>query len=883
MLMFKINSPVIFITTLLLFACGLHLMAEISNISPEGTKLRISNSPVEIAKNGKALLPITISPKASKNIRASAAELSAFLKKITGAEFKIEESSKPKGIILGTIAQFPDEEIKKSLIIRKHYDGVEAFAINSDKNCIRLLANTDLGVSHAAFRFLELLGCRWFFMGPTWEIVPKEKNLVFGLNETSRPAMWERNIWFDRLSQRGEKGDPNARIVYKEWRKRNRMAKSFKVSISHCWHKIPKSFKKEFSEHPEYFALTNYKTPDKKLKRKGPQFCVTNPGLQKIVIEYVKQFFKKHPDAEMVSLDPADCAGWCTCEKCRKLGAYSNQPFYLANIVARELAKTHPDKFVGLLAYSWYSDPPAFKLEPNVFVQLTRGLNSSGYTFEQLFKMWTEKCESMSIYEYYSYWEMDKCMLPGTKVTDIRGTARDMRYYTANGVKGISAQASCNWGIHGLGYYMANKLMWNPNADVEALRRDFLNKSFGPAASDMGRYFDRVDRGNSPLPGMGLLRQCLDDLEKASNKVADNSPEQARVDDLRKLLIFSYIGELIDQYKFSNKKDINAEKKLVLDWFTWAYRIRNSYMIAWLSFRSCLGRPAAKKFKDPDLFWRNTKKNPKLNPWRVDKPVTSKELNKRFKELKEVLGKYPDIPEVKYSKDYTLIDSGLPEKNNRPRRMIYSVLAKFLFASIDGKPLCFDVQQRPFSVKRPDAKYILTGMNGKEITSGTLAVGNHKLKLKVPVPGVYHFSCHSRGAGYRIAIPENLPGGLLFERQRRYRPGGYMEPLYFYVPKGTKSIWFYAYNDGTITISNPDDKIVYQDSSNGSYVSVPVPAGQDGKIWKLGDSIRGKGANMRLRRFSFLNLPNVLSFSSKYIFVPSDLAKKDKLKTVINQ
>ena len=63
------------------------------------------------------------------------------------------------------------------------------------------------------------------------------------------------------------------------------------------------------------------------------------------------------------------------------------QAFHLANIVARALKESHPGKYVGLLAYSWHSMPPPFDLEPNVHVQLTRGLNAGQYTADELYDL----------------------------------------------------------------------------------------------------------------------------------------------------------------------------------------------------------------------------------------------------------------------------------------------------------------------------------------------------------------------------------------------------------------------------------------------------------------------------------------------------------------
>ena len=137
------------------------------------------------------------------------------------------------------------------------------------------------------------------------------------------------------------------------------------------------------------------------------------PPEQKTVIAYARHYFKAHPTAGMVSLDTADQAGWCTCADCAKLGNHSAQPFYLANLAAGALRETHPGKYVGLLAYSWHSEPPDFELEPNVFVQLTAGMNASEFSFDELFERWGAKCRHLGVYEYFTYWEMDEGLLPG--------------------------------------------------------------------------------------------------------------------------------------------------------------------------------------------------------------------------------------------------------------------------------------------------------------------------------------------------------------------------------------------------------------------------------------------------------------------------------------
>jgi len=67
-------------------------------------------------------------------------------------------------------------------------------------------------------------------------------------------------------------------------------------------------------------------------------------------------------------------------------------------------------------------------------------------------------------------------------------------------------------------------------------------------------------------------------------------------------------------------------------------------------------------------------------------------------------------------------------------------------------------------------------------------------------------------------------------------------------------------------------KRISKGKANGQLISLPVKAGMDGKVW----SINGK-----FRNLWFLDIPTVLSSSSDRIFVPKEVAEKDRLKVVL--
>jgi hypothetical protein len=833
--------------------------------TPEGLTLVASKETVAIARDGKALLSIVIAPESSEEMKKTAAELAGYLKRMTGAEFAVKQGREPEGITLGTLTQFPDDTLKEAMAVRDGFDGIEAMAIRSDGGRIRLLGNTDLGASHAAYRLLELMGCRWFFMGSNWEIVPQAKDLSFGLNECDRPRIWSRRYGFTRMNHKREEGEVDSALAFQRWEKANRMEESLKVNCAHAWHAIPDAFKlqgypfkKEFASHPEYFALVDG-------KRMPPQLCVANPGLQKVVVQYAQQYFEVNPKADMVSLDAADQPGWCTCADCAKLGPPSIQPFYLANLVARELQKSHPGKYIGLLAYSWRSDPPDFAMEPNIFIQLTAGMNASKLSFDELFKAWGEKCRHLGIYEYFSYWEMDRCLLPGKgPQNNLSGFAARMKRYTDHKVIQIGGDAANSWGAHGLGYYVAQKLMWNPSADGSALKNDFYEKAFGPAAPAMARYFERLDLANRPFRGIAMLRPCLADLEAATALAGSRPDVLARLDDLKANLVYNSLALKVDDA--ANEAD---EKSAALEWFKWAYRIRNSFMVDWMTFRSAVGnheykRTLAFKFKEPSWNYRTTKEN----PWRDSRPVTSAELAERLQKMKAEWGEAPAFEERTFSERCVLVQFPGTGKAESKRAFLGSIVQ--LIASQKGESLRFKVISTPSpEIERQDAKYSLATLDGQEVAKGELPEGESSMDLKVPGPGIYAFTCKRGGAGWRMELPEGLHSAVVVRRELEFRPQ--FMTAFFYVPKGVSQVVLYV-QDGSVTVRDPGKQVAYQGRVKGDFIPMTVKPGMDGKVW----SITGK-----FRNLWFLNTPTVLSASSEMVFVPKEVAAQDGLKVVI--
>ncbi len=865
---------------------------------------------VLLAEGRRAMMPVVVSEAGGREVRARADELAAALGRITGATFAVRVGGDGPGIYVGTIEHFPTPSAAEGLRIYDVYDGKEAFAIRVEEGRVKLLGATDLGVSHAVYRFLELLGCRWFFQSPVWDVYPGIPTLSFDVNETDRPEVLSRYFGYPR-GDHFEKTDPPAGEALMTWWRKNRVGKSLKAGTGHCAHLIRGRFQKEFDAHPEYNAMVK----GERGRGKWGQLCVTNPRVIEMAIQYAREQLDKNPDADMVGVGPDDGGGYCTCPECVKLGDPGNQAFHLANAVAKAVQQSHPGKLVGLLAYNWHCDPPDFPLEPNIYVELTTALLlNTKFGFDELLVRWPKHCKYFGLYDYWAVYDWIRDRLPSGRTGNMTYVAEKIPLYARSGICALCAESGTSWGSQGLGYYLGAKLLWNSSADVEALKNDFYEKAFGPAADAMKTYYERVDAGRKPLVGPTFYRMCVDDLERAMGVAADRPDVVARLNQLRAYHVFIYlsgrlsgagrddavkaveeaelrratpIGELPDDLPMT------VEKQAAFDLLRWNYLIRNTYMTFWDFFSSQTINPLAKKHGEPTWEWYQMRGKGKLDqvPYR-DTKVTpdslARETDAWFVKMKKDYGEVPEIPQTRFSTRLVLptwrTGSGKSPSRGYPPKQGYLCqgrLPETALVSVNGEPLRFTLQQATIYKTFPDGEYTITSSEGIEIAQGRLPKGEHAMEVKVPAAGVYYLRYDDKSAGVQLLPDETQQGAFVFDQDTRFGVYNYVT-VFFYVPKGIRGIVLYVNKGGEkFGVLQPDGKWVGAAGrakpggnnchlrGDGSYLTIPVPAGTDGQVWSA----------LLLNRSSlrFFNIPNVLSFASDGVLVPEDLAIRDGL------
>jgi hypothetical protein len=469
------------------------------------------SEPFTIAERGKPRCVIATAQQQEHD--ALAKELAGWLQRVVGAErFSIQTlpTTQP-AIILATAEQFPDVAQRERLAEL----GPEGYLIRSEAKRLWLLANTTLGLQHAMYRLLEETGCRWFFADPAWWVIPRKPTLRVNLNLREKPAFKDRVIWYNWGAN-----TPTLAQNYQTWFKANRQGGHFPVRAGHAYEAY--IYYSEFERHPEWFALVDG-------KRQPTQLCVSNPEVQQRVIDGVLARFAQNPQEVMASVEPNDGGGYCECDGCKAIGNASDQAFYLANLVAKAVRARYPDKWVGLLSYAYHSEPPRFRIEPGVYVQVTTGFRYTSLTFEQQVRRLRELGADVGVYDYFGVYPWDWSLPGAAKGGRFYEIASSIKEYHRLGLNTYSAESSINWASNGPGYWIAARLMWNPNLDATSLANEFYQKAFGAAARPMRRIYERWARGERFSPRG--LKLALTDLQEAY-RLAKDPQVRARLDQI---------------------------------------------------------------------------------------------------------------------------------------------------------------------------------------------------------------------------------------------------------------------------------------------------------------------------------------------------------------
>ena len=333
--------------------------------------------------------------------------------------------------------------------------------------------------------------------------------------------------------------------------------------------------------HPEYYAYFDGK------RHPGAQWCLTNPDVFEIVAQRIDSIFKANPEQKIISVSQNDGNNTnCTCPECKKLDDAAGSPSGSLIYFMNKLAKRFPDKEISTLAYLYTMNPPKnVKPEPNVVVMLcdidcdrevSLTENGSGQYFMKALKGWSDITDNIFLWDYGINFDCYLSPFPNLYIMQ-----DNIRTFRDHHVKMHFSQIASNYGgdFAELRSYLASKLMWNPDIDVDHVIKHFLKNYYGEASDYIYQYIQLIQGAlwgsghrlwiyDSPVShkdGMlnpTLMKRYRTIFDKAEAAVANDPVALDRVRRTRLPLLYSEL-ELLRAQKDKDFEEV-AKK---LDYF----------------------------------------------------------------------------------------------------------------------------------------------------------------------------------------------------------------------------------------------------------------------------------------------------------------------------
>ena len=512
-----------------------------------------------LVREGEATATVVIAPDASPSVERAAAELQEYVARSTGATLPIVTDRRPdRGVTVFVGASAWTEQVGVSTdglgvdgclwasgdawlaIVGRDHRGPPVHGMRNPWNPhevynadLKLGAFGETGTLYGVYHFLErFVGVRWFMPGDLGTVVPKRAGLsVPRLDETRSPDFEYRYPWFCNFAIA-----PDDAL----WFRRVGFGGACPVQAIHSF----RMFLKHKDDHPEYFALVDGERDFGSLSciGGGGNLCLSNDGLLQEMAAHIRRYFDTHPDQRFFPVAPGDgMTRVCGCAACAPQvepdkgegGRFSNYVWGFVQRLAAELAGTHPDRFVGTIAYEGYLRPPDSieRLHPNIAVMIcqTRGSFADPdrkRRARRLVTDWRAKTDRIYLWEYYRYnlppFPWCPAAYPHLIAEDLaflRGTSRGEFIESESWGRGAESRIHYPAMQH-LNLYVTAKCLWEADLDVDVLLQDYFTAFYGPAAEPMGAFWGEAEAVHTAHPlGGPVAKYPPDVLESLAERL----------------------------------------------------------------------------------------------------------------------------------------------------------------------------------------------------------------------------------------------------------------------------------------------------------------------------------------------------------------------------
>ena len=453
-------------------------------------------------KDGKSDYSIVVAGDAPASEQYAATELRDWIREVSGAELPITGLSggvKGKRLVVG-YNPLLEELVPGS---ERPGDRDDSFTWQSCGGDILFWGGSKRGTLYSVYSFLEdQLGCRWY--SSKVSVAPKRHSWKFRkLGNHEEPGIIIRdNCVLDVRTNPTFSARLRNNFVHLPGAN---PGETIPGTAEGYWgvHAMGSFISPEefYGTHPEYFSFR-----DGKRLNGYSQLCLSNPDVLKICIERVKQVMRDNPDHLIYSVEQNDDQLFCECDECKALaeqyGGQSGVMLWFVNQVADAVKEEFPDKYIGTFAYQYTRHAPK-NIVPrdNVVVRLCsieccmlHGYDecNQNRSFLKDLQEWSAIAPHLYIWDYVT--DFAEYCLPVANWKTMQPHIQDFRDNHAIGIieEGDYQTVSCE--LREMRSWLLSKLMWNPDADVDALIRDFTDGYYGAAGPFIRKYLDLEER-----------------------------------------------------------------------------------------------------------------------------------------------------------------------------------------------------------------------------------------------------------------------------------------------------------------------------------------------------------------------------------------------------
>ncbi|GBF77706.1 hypothetical protein PA598K_06268 [Paenibacillus sp. 598K] len=412
--------------------------------------------------------------------------------------------------------------------------GSDGFAVRQRGNDLYILGTEPGGVLNGVYDVLEKnTGILWTRSTSIGTVYEEQPTIALRTVNYSERSPFELRGW--HLTGQGAAGEYHSDPGTEQMMARNKLnSKLAEFENMPLWkgqsergiepfnigHNLPFWLPNEvyFANHPEYYNTDA--NGDPLPVGLETQINFYHPDVPGVIAGRVADFLEENP-IEVVGIGINDTHYF-------EQAGYSDQPFVtedgitiqpneadykstvfytFLNKIARQVKVTNPGVQIATYAYFFTEVPPRIALEDNIVIVLapisgddrkpmnTPEPSNPNRAYVSKLDGWLKKTSNIVMYNYYGAFLSDKYERPiAAKVQ------ADMQYYRQLGLTGVIPEGIAdangpNWGINALQFWLFQKLMWNPDANIEQLKTDYITKVFGPAAGPMATYYSLIEQG----------------------------------------------------------------------------------------------------------------------------------------------------------------------------------------------------------------------------------------------------------------------------------------------------------------------------------------------------------------------------------------------------